>query len=111
MYAPLSAGLLPSLAAPVYVAFVIFLRQIALVMRFSGQFVPFAVHFESFCSTFCVFLRCVRLFAVHFTVFSVLLMIFFCAPHSFGGAGTGTTRRRNIFYIFFADLLTNKRVN
>lgn len=52
MYAPLLAGPLPSPAAPVYVAFVIFIRQIALVMRFSGHFVPFAVRFASFCSAF-----------------------------------------------------------
>ena len=65
----------------------------------------------SFFSAFYVFLRCVCLVALHFTVFSVLLTIFFCVPRSFGGAGTGTTRRRNIFHIFFAYLLTNKRVN
>ena len=65
----------------------------------------------AFCSAFYVFLRRVYLFAARFTSFAVLLTLFFCVPHSFGGAGTGTTRRRNIFYIFFADLLTNKRVN
>lgn len=68
MYAPLSAGLFPSLAAHVYVAFVIFIRQIALVMRFSGhfvpfavRFVPFAVRFASFCGVF-AFLRCISRF-------------------------------------------------
>lgn len=131
MYAPLSADLWRSPATPVYVAFVTFIRQIALVTRFSGQYEPFCSAFYVFCgvfiflqcvlllfavcisffSAFYVFLRCVCLVALHFTVFSVLLTIFFCVPRSFSGAGTGTTRRRNIFYIFFADLLTNKRVN
>lgn len=69
----------------------------------------FAVRFASFCGVF-AFLRHVRLFAVHCTVFSVLLMIFFCAPHSFGGAGTGTTRRRNIFLYLFRRFIDKQKV-
>lgn len=76
-----------------------------------GAKCAFCSAFYVFCGVF-IFLQCVlRLFAARFTSFAVLLTIFFYVPHSFGGEGTGTTRRRNIFYIFFADLLTNKRVN
>lgn len=88
-------------------AFVIFIRQIALVMRFSGQFVPFTVHFASFavrfasfCSVF-AFLRCVRIFAVHFTVFSVLLMIFLLRPAQLWRGGNGYyTAEKYFLYLF-----------
>lgn len=102
MHAPLAAGLLPSLVAPVYVAFVIFISQIAPVMRFSGHFVPFAVHFASFCSVF-AFLRCVRLFAVHCTVFSVLLMIFF-APRTALAGWERVLHGGEIFFISFSPI-------
>lgn len=40
-----------------------------------------------------------------------VLTAFSLFPCGFYGAEIETSRRRNIFYIFFADLLTNKRVN
>lgn len=94
MYAPLSADLWRSPATPVYVAFVTFIRQIALVTRFSGQYEPF-------CSAFYVFLRCVCLVALHFTVFSVLLTIFFLRPAQLCRGGNGYyTAEKYFLYLF-----------
>ena len=62
-----------------------------------------AVHFESSCSAFCVFLRCVRIFAVHFTVFSVLLMMFF-APRTALAGRERVLHGGEIFFISFSPI-------